>query len=149
MVTKLRVHNLKRFDEPEVGLGSPIVLIGPNSSGKNTAFQALALWDIGLKLWTEKRSGRTTPEKRPALLSIGEILLRRAFPALTCCGATMRWGSPTKATSLRPIGCQAKGPKLTARLPELLGCEGTTLVTARRYEYRRGSTLHPLKETVG
>ena len=28
--------------------------------------QALALWDIGLQRWNEKRSGRSTPENGPA-----------------------------------------------------------------------------------
>jgi hypothetical protein len=44
-----------------------VVFIGPNNSGKTTALQALALWDIGLKRWNEKRKGKTSPEKRPCV----------------------------------------------------------------------------------
>ena len=58
MLTKLICRNFKRFEEMEVELGNPVVFIGPNNSGKTTALQALALWDIGLKLWNEHSGGR-------------------------------------------------------------------------------------------
>ncbi len=40
-------------------LGNPVVFIGPNNSGKTSALQALALWEIGLKKWNEKREGKS------------------------------------------------------------------------------------------
>ena len=49
MLTKLTVRNFKRFGELEIELGNPVAFIGPNNSGKTSAMQALALWDIGLK----------------------------------------------------------------------------------------------------
>ena len=58
MLTKLICRNFKRFGEIEVELGNPVVFIGPNNSGKTTALQALALWDIGLKRWSDHRRGR-------------------------------------------------------------------------------------------
>ena len=66
MLTKLIIGNFKRFGEVEIELGSPVVFIGPNNSGKTSAMQALALWDIGLQRWNEKRSGRTRPRNGPA-----------------------------------------------------------------------------------
>jgi len=67
MLTKLTVRNFKRFGSVEIELGNPVVFIGPNNSGKTTALQALALWDIGLQRWNEKRKGKTLPEKRPGV----------------------------------------------------------------------------------
>lgn len=67
MLTKLSVRNFKRFGSIEVELGNTVVFIGPNNSGKTTALQALALWEIGLRRWLEKRGGRATPEKRPGV----------------------------------------------------------------------------------
>lgn len=67
MLTNLRIRNFKRFDDVEIELGNPVVLIGPNNSGKTTALQALALWEFGLKRWNEKRGGREAPEKRPGV----------------------------------------------------------------------------------
>ncbi|MFH1481479.1 MAG: AAA family ATPase, partial [Pseudomonadota bacterium] len=49
MLTKLTVRNFKRFGSVEIELGNPVVFIGPNNSGKTTALQALAFWDVGLK----------------------------------------------------------------------------------------------------
>ena len=67
MLTRLTIRNFKRFGEVEIELGNPVVFIGPNNSGKTSAMQALALWDVGLKRWNEKRLGKSTPEKRPGV----------------------------------------------------------------------------------
>jgi hypothetical protein len=67
MLTKLIIRNFKRFEEVEIELGNPVVFIGPNNSGKTSALQALALWEVGLKKWIEKRKGKPNPEKRPGV----------------------------------------------------------------------------------
>ena len=87
MLTKLTIRNFKRFGEVEIELGSPVVFIGPNNSGKTSAMQALALWDIGLKRWNEKRSGKkSTPEKRP-----GVTVNRRDLVAISIPDANLLW----------------------------------------------------------
>lgn len=57
MITQVRIKNFKRFDDVTVPLGAPVVFVGPNNSGKTTALQALALWELGLRRWLEKRAG--------------------------------------------------------------------------------------------
>src|SRR5208337_3870079 len=64
MLTKIKIRNFKRFGNVEVDLGNPVVFIGPNNSGKTSALQALALWQVGLSRWNEKRKGKSLPEKR-------------------------------------------------------------------------------------
>ena len=86
MLTKLTIRNFKRFGEVDIELGSPVVFIGPNNSGKTSAMQALALWDIGLKRWNEKRSGKSTPEKRP-----GVTVSRRDLVAIPIPDANLLW----------------------------------------------------------
>ena len=87
MLTKLTIRNFKRFGKVEIELGSPVVFIGPNNSGKTSAMQALALWDIGLKRWNEKRSGKkSTPEKRP-----GVTVNRRDLVAIPIPDANLLW----------------------------------------------------------
>jgi hypothetical protein len=66
MLTKLVIRNFKRFEDVEIPLSSPVVFIGPNNSGKTTAMQALALWELGLRRWREKRTAGQ-PEKRPGV----------------------------------------------------------------------------------
>ena len=67
MLTKLKIKNFKRFDDVEIDLGNAVVLIGPNNSGKTTALQALALWDVGLSKWNEKQQGKEASESRPGV----------------------------------------------------------------------------------
>ena len=86
MLTKLTVRNFKRFGRVEIELGNPVVFIGPNNSGKTTALQALAFWDIGLKRWNEKRKGKTSPEKRP-----GVTINRRDLIAVPIPDAKLLW----------------------------------------------------------
>ncbi len=86
MLTKLTIRNFKRFEEVEIELGNPVVLVGPNNSGKTSAMQALALWDIGLRRWREKRSGGSAPEKRP-----GVTVNRRDLVAIPVPNANLLW----------------------------------------------------------
>lgn len=86
MLTKLTVRNFKRFGEVEIELGNPVVFIGPNNSGKTTALQALALWDIGLRRWTEKRADREAPGKRP-----GVTINRRDLMGVPVPDANLLW----------------------------------------------------------
>lgn len=86
MLTKLTMRNFKRFGQVEIELGSPVVLIGPNNSGKTSVLQALALWEVGLKRWNEKRAGKTAPEKRP-----GVTINRRDLIAVPVPYANLLW----------------------------------------------------------
>ena len=94
MLTGLTVRNFKRFRDVEIELGNPVVFIGPNNSGKTSAMQALALWDVGLKRWNEKRAGKTTPERRP-----GVTVSRRDLAAVPVPNAALLWrGRHTRDT---------------------------------------------------
>lgn len=75
MLTRLTIRNFKRFRQAAIELGSPVVFIGPNDSGKTTALQALALWDIGIRRWNEKRSGKPPASKRPGVaINRGDLI---------------------------------------------------------------------------
>lgn len=86
MLTRLRIKNFKRFGEADVELGQSVVFIGPNNSGKTTALQALALWDVGLRKWNERREGKTSPQKRP-----GVTINRRDLIAIPVPDANLLW----------------------------------------------------------
>ncbi len=64
MLDRLVIRNFKRFDEVEIELGHAVVLIGPNNSGKTSALQALALWELGVRRWSEKRGFKEVPAIR-------------------------------------------------------------------------------------
>ena len=86
MLTRLVIRNFKRFGEVEIDLGSPVVFIGPNNSGKTSAMQALALWDVGFKRWNEKRAGKSTPVKPK-----GVTVNRRDLVAIPIPNANLLW----------------------------------------------------------
>lgn len=86
MLTKLTIRNFKRFEQAEIELGKAVVFIGPNNSGKTTALQALALWDIGMRSWLAKRGGKASPEKRP-----GVAINRRDLISIPVPAANLLW----------------------------------------------------------
>jgi hypothetical protein len=86
MLTKIKIRNFKRFGNVEVDLGNPVVFIGPNNSGKTSALQALALWQVGLSRWNERRKGKGLPEKRP-----GVTINRRDLVSVPVPDANLLW----------------------------------------------------------
>ncbi len=67
MLTRLTIRNFKRFKEAVIDLDDPVLLIGPNNSGKTTLLQALALWDLGMRRWREKREIGEASARRPGV----------------------------------------------------------------------------------
>ena len=88
MLTRLRLKNFKRFPDADIELGQAVVFIGQNNSGKTTALQALALWDVGLRRWNEEYKGRSVPAKRP-----GVTINRRDLVAIPVPSAKLLWRS--------------------------------------------------------
>lgn len=87
MLTKMTIRNFKPFIEETIALGNPVVFIGPNNSGKTTALQALALWEIGVKRWVEKHGlGDNIPKKRS-----GATINRRDLIAIPLPSAKLLW----------------------------------------------------------
>ncbi len=86
MLTKLTIRNFKRFGDVEIELADPVIFVGPNNSGKTSALQALALWELGLKRWNEKRKSRKTPENRP-----GVTINRRDLVSVPVPNARLLW----------------------------------------------------------
>jgi predicted ATPase len=83
----LVIRNFKRLKEADISLGQPVVFIGPNNSGKTTALQALALWDVGMRAWAAKRGeGESSPEKRPGVAINRHDLISTPVPV-----ANMLW----------------------------------------------------------
>lgn len=80
MLTRIRIRNFKKLEEVDIELGKTVVFVGPNNSGKTTVLQALALWDVGLRQWSAKRSGKKSPEKRSGITINRQDLLSIPVP---------------------------------------------------------------------
>lgn len=86
MLTNIHIRNFKKLDDVSIELGQAVVLIGPNNSGKTTALQALALWEIGLRRWLEKRGGKSQAQQRS-----GITINRRDLVAIPVPTANLLW----------------------------------------------------------
>lgn len=53
MIRKVVIRRFKRFEEIELDLSGHLVLAGPNNCGKTTILQAIATWDLALRIWRE------------------------------------------------------------------------------------------------
>ncbi len=75
MLERVIVRNFKRFEEAEVELGQNVLLIGPNNAGKTSVLQALALWEIGLRRWHEKKGkGSSAKVRRGVAINRRDLL---------------------------------------------------------------------------
>ena len=144
MLTKLTIRNFKLFKEVEIELGSPVVFIGPNNSGKTTALQALALWDIGLRRWSEKK-GKETPKKRP-----GVTINRLDLMAVPVPNANLLWrGLHTRNVQ------QRNGKQDTQNIRIDIVVEGITRgelwTCGLEFDYANPQSFHcrPLRESHG
>lgn len=123
MLTKLTIVNFKRFGRVDVELGNTVVLVGPNNSGKTSALQALALWHVGLKRWTEKRKRTNAPERRP-----GVTISRRDLIAAPVPDANLLW----RNLHVRDVWRSGDGKQKTSNVRVDIAVEGVT--NDRRWE---------------
>ncbi len=94
MITKFTITNFKRLASAELELGNAAIFIGPNNSGKTTALQALALWDIGWRRWSEKREKSdkdVVSLKQPPAERVGVTINRRDLYSIPMPSARLLW----------------------------------------------------------
>ena len=117
MLTQIRIRNFKKLEDVSFELGKSVVLIGPNNSGKTTALQALALWDIGLRRWNEKRGSKISPEERP-----GVTINRRDLIAIPIPDANLLW----RDLHVRSIAGRGTGQQKTQNIRIDIVVDGVT-----------------------
>ncbi len=115
MLTRLRIKGFKRLFEADIELGSTVVFIGPNNSGKTAALQALALWHIGLQRWSEKRQAKA--EERP-----GVAINRKDLISIPAPRANLLWHD----MRVRNISRTAAGKQQTQNIRIDITVDGVT-----------------------
>ena len=111
MLTKLTVRNFKGLAEAEIELGNPVVFIGPNDSGKTSALQALALWDLGLRRWLENRGGAASEQRR------GVAINRQDLTAVPVPSARQVWRElEVRRTSIEAGGKRTENVRIDVKV---------------------------------
>ena len=85
MITRFTITNFKKLESATLELGNAVVLIGPNNSGKTSALQAMTLWDVGWRRWTEKRDDSAASERK------GVTINRRDLYPIPVPSARLLW----------------------------------------------------------
>lgn len=137
MLTRLRVRNFKRFEEIDVELGDPVVFVGPNNSGKTTAMQALALWDCGLRTWSEKYADRAVPAKRP-----GVTVGRRDIVSVPVPTARLLWRNQSVRHVSRDSGRQITSNILIEVLVDGVSSDGTEWQCGMEFDYANPESVY-------
>jgi predicted ATPase len=112
VITRFVVENFKRLGKAELELGGATVLIGPNNSGKTTALQAMALWDVGWRKWTERRDASAASKRR------GVTINRRDLASIPVPSARLLW------KDLHTQDTRTKGKRTTEKVYMTLAAEG-------------------------
>jgi predicted ATPase len=101
MIEKIVLRNFKSFREQVFDLQDHLVLAGPNNSGKSTLLQAIAVWNLALRKWLEKR-GKSSARQRT-----GVGITRRDFTAIPLREMNLLWTDAS--TSLRQEEAESIG----------------------------------------
>lgn len=101
MIERLIVYNFKRFRKQVFELQDHVVLAGPNNAGKSTLLQAIAVWNLALRKWLEKR-GKSNARRRT-----GVGITRRDFTAIPLREMNLLWTDTS--TSLRQDEAEIAG----------------------------------------
>jgi len=88
MIRCVRLEYFKKFSRQVFELPDRIVLAGPNNSGKTTLLQAIAVWNMALRVWKERRgpeSGSKAKERT------GVQITRKDFTAIPLREMNLLW----------------------------------------------------------
>lgn len=74
MITKITISNFKKLESISFNLTQSVVIIGPNNSGKSTVFQALCLWEIGVKNYIQAYQKNDLNERKAVIINRKDLL---------------------------------------------------------------------------
>lgn len=74
MLTNIKIENFKKLESISFPLSSSVVIIGPNNSGKSTIFQALCLWEIGVRNFIAAKDSKKLNKNNRVTLNRKDLL---------------------------------------------------------------------------
>ncbi len=74
MITKITINNFKKIEKVSFDINSPLVLIGPNNSGKTSILQAITLWEAGLKKWATHKTLKNNGKRQGVSINRKDLI---------------------------------------------------------------------------
>jgi ABC-type multidrug transport system ATPase subunit len=136
MINRLRIRNFKLLDDVDLELDSRVVFVGPNNSGKTSVLQALAVWNVGVRKWVEKRGNGPVPVSRS-----GVTINRRDLLAVPVPAANLLWRQVHTRQAISVEGKQKTTNVLITI--EVDGMSGTdSWSTALEFDYANEESIY-------
>lgn len=104
MITRITINNFKKLEKISFEVGSPLVLIGPNNSGKTSILQAITLWEAGIRKWASLKNGGSKNTKQGKRQGIS--INRKDLISLPIPSAKMLWNKLITHNVVRENGKQ-------------------------------------------
>lgn len=104
MITKITINNFKKLEHISFEVGSPLVLVGPNNSGKTSILQAITLWEAGIRKWASLNNGGSKNKKQGKRQGIS--INRKDLISLPIPSAKMLWNQLNTHNVIRENGKQ-------------------------------------------
>ncbi len=98
IIDKIKIRNFKKIGEIEFSLNSPLVLIGPNNSGKTSLLQAITLFETGLK--------KIQAEKKTGTIRTGVSINRKDLISIPVPNAKLLWNNKNVRSVEKSNGSQ-------------------------------------------
>lgn len=147
MLTKITARNFKQFGEVSIELDDVAVFVGANDSGKTTALQAIALWELGMRRWRERWGMVSTEDLRRPGVSIN----RQDLLAVPVRHANLLWrGLRTREYNPRD-GAPGTANVRIDIIVEGIGSNGKEWVCGLEFDYASAEAFYcrPLRTADG
>jgi hypothetical protein len=131
VIRRLVLRRFKRFDEVEFRFPGHVVLAGPNNTGKTTALQAIAAWDLALTRWRQV-NGTGKPQRASGKYYKWAPIARQAFAAVPLRVLDLLWCGKTTG---QPIEI------------EIQHTAGWTVAMELRYDSTEQMSVRPTADT--
>lgn len=133
IIEKIKIKNFKKLGEITFSLSSPLVLIGPNNSGKTSVLQAITLLETGLK--------KINTDKKTGSVRTGVSINRKDLLSIPIPGARLLWNNKNVRAVEKAHGVQ-KTKNINIEISAEGFMKGTKWQAALEFDYANEESFY-------